>query len=291
MTAAPGRPRDRKEDAVSGPGVLDEGGPVTLAVSVPGLISLHEDAELTLASTGKLLLLAAVAQGIASGRLDPAETVDLADDDRCGGSGLLGVLSGRRWPIGDLAVLTASVSDNTATNALIRRIGLDRVAEVAAGLGLVRTRILDRIREPRLPSHPPTFAVGTAGELARFAAGLDGRLEWTRIMLRWMAHNGDRSLVPALLAHEAEDREVPASVPAGMVWVANKTGTDAGVRADVGVMIGRGRRIGYAVLANGPAGDEHALVGRVRRAGLAIGRLAGPVPGASGGAPPWEPGL
>ncbi|MEV8635409.1 serine hydrolase [Streptosporangium sp. NPDC051023] len=256
-------------------GALDLGGPGTLAVSVPGLISLGEDAELTLASTGKLLLLAAVARRIASGELDPGEIVELREEDRCGGSGLLGLLSARRWPIGDLAVLTASVSDNTATNALLRRVGLDRVAESAAELGFARTRILDRIREPRLPSHPPTFAVGTAGELARFAAGLDGREEWTALMLRWMAHNGDRSLVPALLPHEAEEREVPASVPAGKVWVANKTGTDTGVRADVGVMIGPERRIGYAVLANGPAGAEHALVERARRAGLAIGHLAG----------------
>ncbi|MER5323936.1 serine hydrolase [Streptosporangium roseum] len=256
-------------DAPGGDGAL------TVAVSVPGLVSLDEDVELTLASTGKLLLLAAVARGIAAGRLDPAEIVEVREEDRCGGSGLLGDLSARRWAIGDLAVLTASVSDNTATNALLRRLGLDRVAEDAAALGFARTRILDRIREPRLPSHPPTFAVGTAGELARFAAGLDGREEWTRLMLGWMACNTDRSLVPALLPHEPEDREVPASVPPGRVWVANKTGTDVGVRADVGVMIGSGRRIGYAVLANGPAGDEHALVESVRQAGQAIGRLAG----------------
>ncbi|GAA3075494.1 hypothetical protein GCM10010485_11420 [Streptosporangium carneum] len=273
---------ERRQETVTGSGAggqavahgLDGDGPGVLAVSVPGLLALREDVELTLASTGKLLLLAAVARGIAAGDLDPAEVVEIEEDDRCGGSGLLGLLSGRRWAIGDLAVLVAAVSDNTATNALLRRVGLDRVAENAAGLGLVRTRILDRIREPRLPSHPPTFAVGTAGELARFAASLDGGEEWTRLMLRWMAHNGDRSLVPALLAHEAEEREVPDSVPEGRVWVANKTGTDTGVRADVGVMIGSGRRIGYAVLVNGPAGAEHALVGRARQAGLVIGRLA-----------------
>ncbi|WP_326829781.1 class A beta-lactamase-related serine hydrolase [Streptosporangium sp. NBC_01810] len=269
----------RENGAMTGIGLPGESGaaPVIarVAVSVPRLISVDEDAELPLASVGKLLLLAVLARGITEGELDPTEIVELREDDRCGGSGLLGVLSGRRWAIGDLAVLTASVSDNTATNALLRRLGLDRVAEGAAALGFARTRILDRIREPRLPSHPPTFAVGTAGELARFAAGLDGRREWTRLLLGWMASNTDRSLVPALLPSEPEDLEIPGSVPAGTVWVANKTGTDVGVRADVGVMIGAERRIGYAVLANGPAGGEHALVERARQAGLAIGRLAG----------------
>ncbi|MFG1755828.1 serine hydrolase [Streptosporangium sandarakinum] len=263
-------------DGLDGLDGLD--GPGTVAVSVPGMISRHEDTELVLASTGKLLLLAAAARDIAAGALEEAETVEIRPDDRCGGSGLMGALSGDRWPVGDLAVLVASVSDNTATNALLRRIGLDRVAEVAAGLGFTRTRVLDRIREPRLPSHPPAFALGTAGELARFAARLDGAEEWSRTMLRWMAHNTDRSLVPALLPHEPEDRVIPAAPPRGMVWVANKTGTDTGVRADVGVMIGPERRIGYAVVANGPAGSEHALVRSARRAGLAIARLAGLTP-------------
>ncbi|GLX00370.1 serine hydrolase [Microtetraspora sp. NBRC 16547] len=246
--------------------------PGTLAACVPGLLGVNEDVELPLASTGKLLLLAAVAQGVAGGELDPGETVELAEDDYAAGSGLLIGLSARTWTIGDLALLTASVSDNTATNALLRRLGLDRVAAIAAGLGLVRTRILDRIREPRLPVHPPAFALGTARELAALAAALDGEEPWKRLMLGWMAHNTDRSLVPALLPHEPEDREIPEAVPYPGVWVANKTGTDAGTRADVGLLVGT-RRLGYAVLAHGPDGSEHDLVLAIREVGRAIAAL------------------
>ncbi|GII64187.1 serine hydrolase [Sphaerisporangium krabiense] len=254
--------------------------PGTLAVAVPGLLALNEDAELPLASAGKLLLLAEVARAVVSGSLDPGEVVTLREDDHCGGSGLLGGLSPARWTVGDLALLTASVSDNTATNALLRRAGIDQVNAGAAELGFRRTRILDRIREPRLPEHPPTFAVGTAAELAAFAARLaealstpPAREPWERTLAGWMAHNTDRSLVPALLPHEPEDREIPVAPPTGTVWVANKTGTDAGTRTDVGVMAGR-RWLGYAVLAHGPAGAEHALVTAARRAGLAVGALA-----------------
>ncbi|HEX4812042.1 MAG TPA: serine hydrolase [Nonomuraea sp.] len=253
-----------------------------IAVSVPGEIAVGEDVELPLASVGKLPLLATVARAICAGTLDPAEPVDLREEDHVGGSGLLHALSARRWSIADLALLTAAVSDNIATNALLRRIGLDRVAAESRTLGLRRTRVLDRIREPRLPSDPPAFAVGTAGELARFAATLDGQEEWTRLMLGWLAHNTDRSLVPAHLPHDPEDRRfpttaLPGTAPPGTVWVANKTGTDDGVRADVGVMVGH-RRIGYAVLASGPTGSEHELATRVREAGRTIGHLVGVTP-------------
>ncbi|MGW4641764.1 serine hydrolase [Sphaerisporangium sp. NPDC004334] len=256
-----------------------------IAIAVPGEIAVGEDAELPLASVGKLPLLATVARAICAGTLDPAEPVELREEDRVGGSGLLRALSGRRWPVADLALLTAAVSDNIATNALLRRVGLDRVAEESRALGLRRTRVLDRIREPRLPTDPPAFAVGTAGELARFAASLDGREEWTRLMLGWLAHNTDRSLVPALLPHDSEDRRPATTAPPGTVWVANKTGTDDGVRADVGVMVGD-RRIGYAVLASGPPGSDHELVTRVRAAGIGIGRLVGAAPAATPGPVP-----
>lgn len=249
--------------------------PGTLSVAVPGYLSFNDEVELPLASAGKLLLLAETAMEIDAGILDPGELVDLEDDDRCLGSGLLTGLSVRRWTVADLALLTAAVSDNTATNALLRRIGLSRVNACASALGLSRTRLLDRIREPRGPEHPATFALGTAAELSRLASLIAGDQPWARTVLGWMGSNTDRSLVPALLAHNPETDAMPLVIAPGTVWVANKTGTDIGIRTDVGVMAAT-RRIGYAVLARGPAGSEHALVAAVRQAGLAIAELAEP---------------
>lgn len=245
--------------------------PGTLAVCVPGTLGVNEDVVLPLASTGKVLLLAALARDVAAGAVDPDERLALLDEDYAGGSGLLTGLSARDWTLGDLALLTASVSDNTATNALLRRLGLARVDAAAAALGLARTRVHDLIREPRLPVHPPAFATGTARELAGLMRSVaHGSEPWQRLLIGWMAHNTDRALVPALLPHEPEDRDLPEALPyAAGVWVANKTGTDAGTRADVGVIVAA-RREGYAVLAHGRAGEEHALVRAIRLAGLVI---------------------
>ncbi|MFI7695289.1 serine hydrolase [Nonomuraea sp. NPDC049655] len=234
---------------------------ITLAVATRDLVTgefhgVNEDAELPLASVGKLLLLAEVAMSVEGGILAPDTPVTLHDDDYCGGSGLLTSLSARVWTIGDLALLTAAVSDNTATNALLRTIGLDRVNAAAAALGLSRTRLLDRIREPRTPQDPPTFAIGTAAELSGLAAQLAGPGGWQALMRGWMRQNTDHGLVPALVRHDPEGD-----------WLANKTGTDEGVRSDVGIMDGR---IAYAVLAHGPAGSEHDLTSAVRRAGLDV---------------------
>lgn len=223
-------------------------------------LAWNEDVEMPLASVGKLLLLAEVARGVDGGTLDPEEPVRLHEDDYCGGSGLLTGLSARTWTVGDLALLTAAVSDNTATNALLRHVGLDRVNAGARALGLTRTRLLDRIREPRGPEHPPAFAVGTARELAGLVAGAAG---WQRVMRGWMLANTDHGLVPALVRHDPEGRRL-----------ANKTGTDDGVRSDAGII----GSVAYAVLACGPAGSDAGLARAVRQAGALVVAASGTLP-------------
>lgn len=84
-----GLPRDAGPGDVSGParGSLAElaaSCPGTLAVCVPGLLGVNEDAVLPLASTGKVLLLAALARDVAAGAVDPAEPVGLLDEDYAG---------------------------------------------------------------------------------------------------------------------------------------------------------------------------------------------------------------
>jgi beta-lactamase class A len=239
------------------------------AVAVPGLLEIRADEVLPLASVGKLLLLAEIARSQAGGELDLGETLDIRADDRCGGSGLLTDLSPRRWTIGDLVRLTAAVSDNTATNVLLRRVGLDQVNQGAASLGLQATRLLDRIREPRLPEHAPTFAVGTARELAGLADRIAGPEPWARTMLGWMAANTDRTMVSAGIPHDSEERDVPEKTTAGHLWLANKTGADAGIRAEVGVVRG-GRQVPYAVLGTCPPGAERALADAMRAVGALI---------------------
>ena len=261
-------------------GLATQGG--TFAVAVPGLVEYQAELVLPLASVGKLLLLAETARQIAAGARATAEPVELIDADYCGGSGLLRGLTARRWTIGDLALLTASVSDNTATNALLRVVGLDRVNDGAATLGLTQTRILDQIREPRLPEDAPTFAVGTARELADLAARIadptPADRPWADLALSWLAANTDRSMVPALIPHDPEDDRLPTAslLPAGAPasWLANKTGTDAGIRSDVGVVVGTWRRVPYAVLTTCEPGREFMMIQAMRQVGSLVGSYA-----------------
>ncbi|PSL08432.1 beta-lactamase class A [Haloactinopolyspora alba] len=225
-------------------------------------------AVVALASVGKVLLLAEVARGLVQGDLDEAEPVPLTDEDRAvGGTGMLRALSPRTWTVADLAVAVATVSDNAATNALLRRIGLEPVRRLARQQGLMRTSVHDRIRDQRGPGEPETFASGTVAELAAFMSDVEsGRLvsaDVARRVKSWMTGNVDRSLVADPISRE----------PPGAFGVANKTGTDTGVRADVGIVTGAST-VAYAVVSTAPPGGEAGCVVSLREWGERVARLA-----------------
>ncbi|MBM7489361.1 beta-lactamase class A [Micromonospora luteifusca] len=234
------------------------------------VLSLDPGLVLPLASVGKLLLLGEVARRLADGTLAPDQPVELLDDDRAlGGTGLLGHLAPRRWTVADLTTAVAAVSDNAATNALLRLVTLDAVQELACRSGLRDTTVHDRIRAARGPGVPPTFATGTAHDLCTFlldvATGSWQGQRASGLLRGWLARNTDRTLVADTIGHD------PWSVEG--VQVMNKTGTDTGVRADAGIVVGR-YTVVYAVVAAFPSGAERAAVGELRRWGTTVDRLA-----------------
>lgn len=249
------------------------------------LLAHRADDELPTASVGKILLLAAAAGMLHGGEL--AEDEPLARDPRLGvaDSGLWQHLAGGPLTPSDLAVLIGAVSDNWATNVLLDRVGRERVPwSTLDPAGGPRVSLNDFVRDVRGPEHPPTLSNGTAGMLcAQLLALAAGRLPAHagdgRRVLGWLRLNTDLSMVASAfgldpLAHTAPDL--------GLL-LANKTGTDAGIRADVGLVVpcgpdgvpDDGDALAYAALAHWapdlPPDDER----RTRLGVLAVMRRIG----------------
>src|SRR5438046_826471 len=92
------------------------------------------------ASVIKLPLVMTLYADATRGLIDLDERV--AVGDRVDGSGVLRhVRDVERLSLRDLAMLAIIVSDNTATNRLIERIGIDRVGERLREWGCPRTRL------------------------------------------------------------------------------------------------------------------------------------------------------
>lgn len=213
------------------------------------LFSVDDHVVLPTASIGKVLLLIEVAARLQDADFGAYMILDRTVADSVGDSGVWQHLQAPSLPVADLAALVGANSDNLATNVLIRAVGLQAVRARTDELGLTRTALLDLVRDRRGPDDAPQLSVGSATELTwLFTALARGEIvdrEASERVLGWLSLNTDLSMVASAfgldpLAHREPDH--------GILLV-NKTGTDVGVRSEVGVLRGPRAGVVYAVSA------------------------------------------
>lgn len=238
-------------------------GPVTWSARVErlddrageSLLAVGDEQVLPTASIGKILLLLTVARDIEAARLDPEQPLPVHPDDRVADSGMLQHLTRRDLPVLDHAVLVGAVSDNLATNVLLRAVGLDAVHEVTADIGLRAAALHDQVRDGRGPEHPPFLSTAHAADLVRLVTGLHrGDLvspAASARVVQWLRLDTDTSMVAGAfgldpLCHWEADRGIE-------LW--HKTGTNVGTRADCGVVVGPAATVAYACVARWPGDD------------------------------------
>ena len=111
---------------------------------------LRADAPVPTASTIKLPIMVELFAEAEEGKLDWNQKLELTDQDKVSGSGVLTELSaGDLLPIRDLMHLMIVVSDNTATNLILDRIGGNAVNQRMAQLGLTQTAVMREIMQPK----------------------------------------------------------------------------------------------------------------------------------------------
>ncbi|WP_233201805.1 serine hydrolase [Cryobacterium sp. Y11] len=211
------------------------------------LFSVDDHVSMPTASIGKVLLLIEVAARLKDAEFGLATMLERTPADAVSDSGVWQHLQVARLSVADLAALVGATSDSLATNVLIRAVGLHAVRARTEQLGLSRTALLDLVRDKRGPDDAPQLSVGSAKELTwLFTALARGEIvdaESSARVIGWLSLNSDLSMVASAfglnpLAHREHDL--------GLLMV-NKTGTDAGVRSEVGILRGPRAGVTYAV--------------------------------------------
>lgn len=190
-------------------------------------IAHDADHPVTAASTIKLLVLVTLYRAFARGDLDPNESIALTPDAVVPGSGVLRWLRHRpTLTLRDLAVLMVIVSDNTASNLLIERLGWSAFAALATELGLAQTALRRRFAgRAALPGEEEN--VTSARDLAQLLASLEkGKIvpegPWLEDLRTILTAQQFRDIIPARL---------PADVRVG-----NKTGSLPGFLHDAALL-------------------------------------------------------
>lgn len=213
------------------------------------------------ASTIKVAILVALAQSLDAGRLSLDERREVDPRAVVQGSGvLLGMEPGLTLSIADFAYLMIAVSDNTASNVLIDAIGLERIQQSIAGLGL-STLTLNRRFLGRLPNpdEPENYASATDLRDLLLAIATDTAASLARCA--WMRDELGKQKFRERLA-----RHLPAGVSFG-----GKYGSLPGYSHDSGLLTTDRGTLAIAVLIAGIADPyaADAFIGDVALAMLA----------------------
>ncbi len=198
------------------------------ALSTGKTVRYRGDHRCKTASVIKVPILVHMAMSAAEGSLSWSETLTLTDAERVGGSGVLTQLTeGLELTLRDLCILMTIVSDNTATNMLIGRLGAAAVNARMRALGLSLTTLYRKSYTPDTDaSRPYGLGMTTPDEMAD--------------LLQMLAEGGVGTAevsaeIVAILAGQTLRDTIPRALPTDWKY-AGKTGGIDGVRNDVALV-------------------------------------------------------
>lgn len=186
------------------------------------------DVPVVAASVIKIPVMIEAFRAQAAGELRLDELHALADAERMPSCGTLKAMhTGIEMTLLDLVRLMIIVSDNTATNILIRRLGIDRVNATLRELGCEKTT-LRRLLFDSEASHRGLENTITAREMGMLLEKLfRGEI---------VSKEASAAMMDILLDQRLNGK-LPFYLHARHVPIAHKTGEDTGVTHDVGVVM------------------------------------------------------
>jgi beta-lactamase class A len=196
---------------------------------------LNADDVFPTASMVKIGILLELFRQKEAGKLELPELRTISKADKTAGSGLLENMGDEvTLSLHDIAVLMNAISDNTATNVLIDRLGIDAIDAAMQEAGMVNTHLYRKIvfTSARKLKYPH-FATGTPRDFMTLMSNLYARKllnkQNTDAMLTIMRIQKNMGNLTRYMPFNpfANDKQA---------WVASKTGSITGTRNETGII-------------------------------------------------------
>ena len=215
--------------------------------------ALRADDPVRTASTIKLPIMIECFAEAAEGKLKLSELLTLTQEEKVSGSGILEDLSpGDRLPIRDMIDLMIVLSDNTATNLILNRIGGNAVNERMAQLGLSQTRVMRKILGDRNELKPVASGItreGAKPENKKWGIGRSSPYEMAILLEKLyrgelISRDASREMIAILKKQRDQDGMGRAMKD---VEIAHKSGALDALRSDVGIIYTKRGAIAMAI--------------------------------------------
>ncbi|MBA4125158.1 MAG: serine hydrolase [Acidobacteria bacterium] len=207
--------------------------------------ALRADEQVRTASTIKLPIMTETFHQIAQGKINWTDEIVLTKEKKQGGSGILFEFSDNtKLDLKTAVNLMIVVSDNTATNLVLDKVGTDNVNDFMDALGLKQTRSLRKVfggGEARVNSDARLKLFGLGVSSPRDMVKLLEMLEKGEVVSR----EASAEMLAILKRQQLKDgigRGLPDTIPS-----ASKSGALDRLRSDVGIIYTRRGRIAMAI--------------------------------------------
>ncbi|WRP04570.1 serine hydrolase [Rossellomorea aquimaris] len=225
-------------------------GRVSVAIDLPThSIQINNDTPFSAASLIKVPILLEGFRQAEQGKIDLNETVMVPKEDRVGGAGVLSTLSENiSLTVEDLLTLMIIVSDNTATNLIIDRIGSEAINNLCKSLALKHTNLGRKLMD---------FQAMEQG-YDNFTSASD-IITCLRILDKSpLFSEQSREKMLFILHQQQFGTKLPARMDRERVFIANKTGELPGVEHDCAIVRYEEKTAYIVVLIDGLGESESA---------------------------------
>lgn len=200
------------------------------------------------ASMIKVFLLAKAMEDVRAGAASLDETITLRRADKVGGAGsLAGWADGSRVTLRELLRLMITESDNTATNLVIDRFGMDALNAYIVREGYDDTRLARKMMD---------FDAARAGRENMTSARDLGRF-FLRLATAYEAGDADAAYMMELLLAQTDTECLPEALP--QLRIAHKTGELDGLYDDGGIIFTEDGPVVLCMLSDGLADRSRNL--------------------------------
>jgi beta-lactamase class A len=200
-----------------------------------------ENATFPTASAIKLAIVYELFKQADEGNVRLDETLTLDRKQAVGGTGVLVEMGTPTLSIRDYAVLMVTLSDNTATNVLIDKLGMDRIAARMQALGLNGTKLRRHMMDTAAARRGEEN-VSTPAELVRLLEAMHGPMSGpAKADADGPTEAGHYRMGEAIeLLKKPKENRLRKGLPEG-VASADKSGELEGVRVDAGIVFAKNR--------------------------------------------------
>ncbi|MGE6752781.1 serine hydrolase [Rossellomorea sp. NPDC071047] len=225
-------------------------GRISVAIDLPShSIQINSDTPYSAASLIKVPILLEGFRQSEQGKVDLDETLMVPNEYRVGGAGVLSKLSQKIFlTVEDLLTLMIIVSDNTATNLIIDRIGSEAINNLCNSLALKQTYLSRKMMDFHAKEQG-NDNITSASDIITCLRILDQSPLFSQQSREKMLY---------ILHHQQFDTKLPARMDKEKIYIANKTGELPGVEHDCAIVRCEEKTAYIAVLIDEIDDNEYA---------------------------------